>query len=244
MGIAKSLSKLSEQTPEPDWAGEDRYALSDELRLREDLLLAEAELEKAQKNKEQAATMLVEAGQLRGLLFETGKPLEAAIIKALRILGFSASNFEDKNSEFDAVFESEEGRLLGEAEGKDNKPIAIGKLRQLSTNIHEDLERDGVLEPAKGVLFGNAFRLIEPEKREESFTDKCKKSAISMSFGLVSTTELFRVAQYLTNCVDEEFALACRKTLIETSGEVVFPNTPDADINSRKTPEATGAAPT
>ncbi|KPD10497.1 MULTISPECIES: hypothetical protein [Rhodobacterales] len=243
VGLEKSLRKTSEKTPEPDWAGSESYALSDEIRLRDDLLVAEAELKKAQKNKEQSATLLAEAGQLRDLLFETGKPLEAAILKALRILGFEASNFEDANSEFDAVFESTEGRLLGEAEGRDNKPIAIGKLRQLSTNIHEDLEREDVLVPAKGILFGNAFRLTKPNERDESFTDKCKTSAVSMSLGLVSTPELFRIAQYLSSCADGEFAIACRKALVETSGEIVFPNTPDAYVDSRKPPEVRRAEP-
>lgn len=244
VALANSLSKTSERTPEPVWAGDERYELFHETRLREDLLQAEVELEKAQKNKEQVATSLVEAGQLRDLLFETGKPLESAILKALTVLGFSASNFEDANSEFDAVFVSAEGRLLGEAEGKDNKPIAIDKLRQLSTNIHEDLEREGVLEPAKGILFGNAYRLTEPDKRDESFTEKCKTSAVSMSFGLVSTPELFRVARHLSNCADEDFARACREALVKTSGEVVFPATPDADSDPTKPTEVSEVTPT
>ncbi|WP_290779133.1 hypothetical protein [Hoeflea sp.] len=227
VGLERKLRKNSEKTPAPDWANSDNYALSAEVRLREDLLLAEAALEKAQKDKEQAATLLADAGQIRDLLFETGKPLEAAILKALIVLGFDASNYEDESSEFDAVFESPEGRLLGEAEGRDNKPIAIGKLRQLSTNIHEDLGREDVFAPAKGILFGNAFRLTNPDERDDSFTDKCKTLAISMSIGLVTTLELFRVAQYLTSNEDNEFAKKCRETLITVSGEVVFPNTPD-----------------
>jgi hypothetical protein len=56
------------------------------------------------------------------------------------------------------VFESEEGRLIGEAEGKDNKAINVDKLRQLSMNIHEDIQREEVTTPAKGVLFGNGYR--------------------------------------------------------------------------------------
>jgi hypothetical protein len=47
------------------------------------------------------------------------------------------------------VFESEEGRLIGEAEGKDNKAINVDKLRQLSMNIHEDIQREEVTTPAK-----------------------------------------------------------------------------------------------
>ena len=95
-------------------------------------------------------------GRLRGLLFEKGKPLEEAIIEGLRKLGFTAEPFKDDGSEFDVVFESPEGRLIDEAEGKDNKAVNVDKLRQLQMNIHEDLLRDSVAEPAKPVLFGNA----------------------------------------------------------------------------------------
>ena len=56
-------------------------------------------------------------------------------------MGFVASPYKEANSEFDVVFESAEGRLLGEAEGKDSKAISVDKLRQLVMNIHEDLQR-------------------------------------------------------------------------------------------------------
>jgi hypothetical protein len=226
VGLEKKLRKSSEKTPEPSWALSAGYVLSGEVSLREKLLLAETRLEKAQKEKEQAVDALAHAGQLRDLLFEKGKPLEAAILKALSILGFKATQFVDENSEFDAVFESADGRLIGEAEGRDNKAIAIGKLRQLSTNIIEDLEREDVLAPAKGILFGNAFRLKNPEERDECFTEKCKTSAVSMTIGLVSTPDLFRIAQFLLSSEDEEFAKNCRTLLLQTSGIVSFPDTP------------------
>ena len=80
-------------------------------------------------------------------------------------MGFTVSHFENSESEFDVIFESKEGRLIGEAEGKDNKAINIDKLRQLEMNIHEDFARDEVEDMAKGALIGNAYRLIEPEER-------------------------------------------------------------------------------
>ena len=89
---------------------------------------------------------------MKRLLYENGKPLEDAIRITLEMMEFRVEHFENSESEFDVVFESKEGRLIGEAEGKDNKAINISKLRQLEMNIHEDFERDEVSDMAKGVL--------------------------------------------------------------------------------------------
>lgn len=159
-------------------------------------------------------------------MYETGKPLESAIIDALKILGFKADNYEDDKSEFDAVFGSKEGRLIGEAEGKDNKAINVTKLRQLALNIHEDLEREDVKSPAKGVLFGNPYRLIPVEDREDPFTDKCKTAAQTSSTALLFTPDLFTVVRYLSNHSDATYARKCRKVISCTTGRIVFPEIP------------------
>lgn len=226
VALSKAIASDGEKTPQPEWASADEFALAPEIELRQHLLQAETELEKAQRAKEELSRQLEDAGQLRALLFEKGKPLEAAIITALRVLGFKAEPYEDGESEFDAVFESAEGRLLGEAEGKDNKAVNIEKLRQLSTNLHEDLQREEVHQPAKGILFGNGYRLTKPDERESQFTDKCITSATSMSYGLVSTDRLYAAAQYLSGTSDDEFARRCRVAMIEMSGIVRFPDLP------------------
>ena len=99
-------------------------------------------------------------------MFETGKQLESAILEALRILGFAADGFSDSQSEFDAVFTDPSGaRLLGEAEGKNDKAVNIDKLDQLDRNVQEDFtKRDDSTVYAKGVLFGNAFPPLPPPK--------------------------------------------------------------------------------
>lgn len=148
VALDKALRTTSEVTPEPPWASDHQYVLGPEVTLRVQLLEAERKVEQAQKEKEAVAESLASVGRFRALLFEKGKPLERCIIDALRILGFKAVPFKESDSEFDVVFECAEGRLIGEAEGKDNKAINIDKLRQLSMNIHEDLQRDEVSAPA------------------------------------------------------------------------------------------------
>lgn len=150
--LDKALHSTGEVTPEPPWAASSDYALPLELRLNQELLVAEEAIERARKAKEAIVEDLKFSRRLRNLLYEKGKSLENAIIDGLTVMGFHAEPFKDSNSEFDVVFESEEGRLIGEAEGKDNKAINVDKLRQLAMNIHEDLQRDEVTKPAKGVL--------------------------------------------------------------------------------------------
>jgi hypothetical protein len=226
VALDKALRSTSEITPEPAWAGAKRYTLQSEVKLRVELLAAERSVERAQRRKEQTAEALAAAGAPRALLYEKGKPLEAAIIEALRTFGFDAAPFQESESEFDVVFECAEGRLIGEAEGKDAKAVNIDKLRQLSMNIHEDLQRDDVKAPAKPVLFGNGFRLQAPLEREDPFTEKCHSAAAISSTALVATADLFRPVQYLLSEQDKHFATECRQALLSTTGRVKFPEPP------------------
>jgi hypothetical protein len=178
------------------------------------------------------------------LLFEQGRPLEAVILEALRLLGFDAQPFADGESEFDSVFISPEGRCLGEAEGKDNKPINIDKFSQLERNLQEDFAREDVMDYAKGALFGNAFRLSPLQERGEAFTDKCISAAKRVKAALVRTPDLFAPAKYLKeNPSDAEYAKQCREAIFISDGDVVvFPLVPTAEtsvVEERPQPEVT-----
>jgi hypothetical protein len=221
-----ALHSSADFTPEPAWASDPVYTLKNEQVLRSDLLEAERQLEAAQTKKEQIQQRLKEAGNLRSLLYEKGKPLERAIVEGLQVMGFKAHPLREGDSEFDVVFESAEGRLIGEAEGKDTKSVNIDKLRQLTMNIQEDLQRDEVDLPAKGVLFGNGYRLSPPTSREKQFTQKCITSSQSMNTALVQTSDLFRSVQYLTNTLDPDYAKACREALLNNVGFVSLPVPP------------------
>jgi hypothetical protein len=233
VSLDKSLKNSRNLTPEPEWAKSKEYAFEKETSIRSKLLKVEETLKAVHSKKEQLLCELKDVGRLRNLLFEKGKPLEYAILDALKILGFDASNFDNGESEFDAVFEASEGRLIGEAEGKDNKAINIDKLRQLAMNIHEDLEREEVETPAKGVLFGNAFRLTPLDERSEPFTVKCVNASFSNSTALVFTPDLFKVAHYLSNKRNVMFASKCRKAIVGASGRVQFPELPNSGTHRK-----------
>jgi hypothetical protein len=235
VALDKALRTAGEVTPEPAWATDHKFSLPAESVLRADLLEAERDVELAQRRKEKLSDDLLAAGAYRGLLFEKGKPLEAAIIEALRMFGFKAESFEEADSEFDVVFESGEGRLIGEAEGKDSKPINIDKLRQLSMNIHEDLQRDTVSTPAKAVLFGNGFRLQPPQERGDPFTEKCQSAAATSSTALVFTPDLFEPVRHLLATSDAAFAKACRGAILGSTGRVSFPIPPAPEVHAEET---------
>jgi hypothetical protein len=226
VALDSALRSTGEVTPEPAWASDDSFSLAAETALRIQLLEAEAELEDAQRRKESIVEELRLIGGLRGLLYEKGKPLEKVIIDALGRLGFDAKPYRVGSSEFDVVFECPEGRLIGEAEGKDAKAINIDKLRQLAMNIHEDLGREEVKSPAKGVLFGNGFRLLPPSERQVAFTEKCILAAQSSGTALVATQELFKAAQYISDQRDESYAAGCRQAILTGIGLTTLPDPP------------------
>jgi hypothetical protein len=219
-------------TPAPAWALSSDYRLSLEGELEASITTCSAEIAEMQAKKTKLEELLEHAGGLRRLLFEQGKPLEEAILEGMRLFGFGAHSFSDGASEFDVVFFSPEGRCLGEAEGKDNKAINIDKLSQLERNLQEDFARDEVTQYAKGVLFGNAYRLVPLGDRGDFFTEKCVSGAKRVGAALVRTPDLFAPARYMKeNPSDVDYAKQCREAIFGSDGEVVvFPPPPARDV--------------
>ena len=233
-GLADNPSARAGGTPPPPWTMESRYRLAEESRLQAAVSVCTSKIAELQSKKVALETQLGGAGTLRRLLFEQGLGLEAAILEALTLFGFEAKPFASGGSEFDAVFVSPEGRCLGEAEGKDTKPINIDKFSQLERNLQEDFARDDVEDYAKGVLFGNAYRLQPLNERKDYFTDKCVSAAKRVKVALVRTPDLFGPARYLKeNPTDVAYAAECRKAIFATEGAIVsFPVPPVGDATS------------
>lgn len=248
--LAKSLSEMAralrartEETPAPDWAGHEKYLLPTEEALHNEIRSCTEKIEEIRSRRTDLDNELKDAGRLRGLFYERGRALERAIIEALSAMGFSAAPFSDDDSDFDIVFSSGEGRFLGEAEGKDKRAINIDKLSQLERNLQEDFARDDIDEYAKGVLFGNPYRLIRPEERAEAFTPKCIAGAKRAGVALVRTPDLFEPARYLLTHDDPGFTDACRRAIAEATGEIVkFPIPPTRDEPKPAIADATGDA--
>ena len=224
VAIDKVLKSSLESTPAPQWLEDKQFQLDIEQKSLDEIHALNKRIEEIKSQIEQKEIELSKHSLSKKLLYENGKPLEYAIIDALQTIGFKAENYDDGKSEFDIIFESKEGRFIGEAEGKDNSAINVTKFRQLESNIHEDYERDEVTVHAKGVLFGNPFRLIPPNERKEFFTQKALDSAKRTGIALVNTHELFEVVKYLKNTNDQDYATLVRECFKNTNGDIVkFP---------------------
>lgn len=225
--LDKSIKSSVGLSVVPDWVTQDKYLLPKEKLIREKLAIVENSLERLQRTKEKHEQSISDESVLKRLIYESGRPLESAVHIALETLGFSVTRYEDSESEFDVIFESREGRLLGEVEGKDSKAINIDKLRQLEMNIHEDFAKEDVTVMAKGALIGNAYRLQEPIERPDFFTDKCIMAAKRSGTALIRSDDLFYAAQYLSGKNDRKYSAACRKAIIAAVGLVYFPELPE-----------------
>jgi hypothetical protein len=254
VALDKAARSGREVTPVPEWAQDAQFRLKSETETEHRIAATVSQIETLQAEKAALLAHLEVERGLRLLLYAQGKELEAAILEALGLMGFSAETYTDGESEFDAVFTSPEGRFLGEAEGKDTRSINIDKLSQLERNLQEDFARDEVTEYAKGVLFGNAYRLTALTERGAFFTEKCISGAERLKLALVRTPDLFPVAKYLRENTDADYARRCREAIAGAEGVVVqFPSIPNAEPEAEQiisdgtvsdAPDADNSAPT
>jgi hypothetical protein len=225
--IDTHLSQEENVTPPPDWSKEPEYLLPQELALQEEISTKSNEIEKIQAQKDKLQIEVEKLSEIRGLLYDSGKPLEGAVTFALKILGFQAEGYDDGELELDQVIISpEKVRYIGECEGKDAKPVNIDKLRQLIESMNADFAREEVDKKAYGILFGNPNRFTSPSQRAEWFTVKCLTGAKREGIALVKTPDLFSAAQYLMDNKNETFAAKCRESITNGLGGIVELPTP------------------
>lgn len=225
--IDTSLRSESTETPPPIWTKDSAFISSGETRLLEAIAVTEKTAHELTRRQESLRSDLKQEQKLKNLLFETGKRLEAAVIAALQVLGYSAENYNDGKLELDQIIVSPEGeRFIGECEGKDNSAVNIDKFRQLAENIQADFQREQVRQPAIGILFANGFRLTAPKDRQEQFTEKCLLSAQRGSI-LVRTMDLYTIVRYIEESNDESYKKSCRAAILAGIGGIVkFPTPP------------------
>ncbi len=220
--IDQTLKSSCALTPPPDWSSHDKFKIDGVSQIKQNIGKIDIKIEKLGQDKADLEKDLEKAKMPYRLLFETGKPLEEAVINCLELMGFKAQNYRDAESEFDVTFKSKEGTGLGEVEGK-NKDVNRKKISQLITNLVEYNGKDNTEDIAKGVLFGNAYRLDQPSKRSNQFTEKCIQTANQHSIALVCTSDLFYISQHLQeHPSDKIFATKCREAILSSNGIVSF----------------------
>ena len=223
--IDKNINLTTPGTPPPKWVSEKTFLLDKEIKITKDINSIEEKISKLNKKIDELRVNLQEEKIIKGLLFETGKPLEIAVTKALQILGYKAKGYNDGNLELDQVIIAPDGRrYIGECEGKDNSSIDITKFRQLADAINEDFEKEEISEEATGILFGNAYRLLPLSERKDFFTKKCIDAARRRNYGLIKTPDLFLVAKYLLKSNDLEYKKKCQESITKGLGDIItFP---------------------
>lgn len=229
--IDRNLHKINkDKTITPDWVQNAKF---DIIKVNEEKKLVELKTEEVERLNLEIQKIndeIIEKESLKDLLFETGKPLENAVIKALKLLEYEAENFTNGVLELDQVITCPDGRrFIGECEGKDSNHIDINKLRQLSDSLKEDYERPEITDMAFGILFGNPQRLLPLEERNLDFTEKCKRAAEREKYALIKTSDLFFVAQYLIEVDNSSLKKDIRNSIFNQLGSgkaVIFPPIP------------------
>ena len=220
--IDNAIRQKQEKTPKPDWVTDTKFELKEASKTKALIKKNLKEIEKRKNENINLDKVLLEQEILKDLLFETGKPLEYAVLNALKVLGYKAENYNDGELELDQIIVSPEGfRYIGECEGKDNKDIDVSKFRQLLDGLNADFERADVEDKAFGLIFGNPQRLLHPEERELDFTAKCKSGAKREKIGLINTSELFFACRHILENKDLDYAKKCRLAIHEQLGEMI-----------------------
>lgn len=209
------------RTPEPEWA--KKYNVPGEAQLAEKTQGLKQKVEEVQSELDLLESERQFLVQYRALLYEQGRPLEDAVIRAFELIGFTGGRVQEDDIEHDIVMNSPEGVMVAEVEGKDDDAIHVEKLDQLSRVVDEYFAQHE--EYPEGVLIGNPYRLKPPNERRDPFTKKTRKAAKRKGFGLLTTVELFKtVLRVLENPADDNFKAGCRRAILGAKGELIgFP---------------------
>lgn len=212
----------------PNWVGDSAFDLPQELKIKKRLSTIDRKIDALHQEKEETKARMAHAGAFKKLLYEKEKALKHIIVECLKLLGFEFVKSGNSGIELPLVFQSEEGRCIGDVEGRDNEAIGFETLKQLELSVLEDYSHDEAVKMAKGVLFGNAYRLNPLNSRKEFFSKKCIIAAKRNRIALVRTPDLFWIIKYLSENQDGNYAKKCREVILQSEGEVVdFPKPPE-----------------
>jgi len=230
--VMRTVQQSVDLTSIPNWAQNSIFELPQEIKIKTKLSNIFLKIYALHREKEQIKTKVAQAGAYKRLLYEKEKTLKHVIVECLKLLGFELMKPGNFDAELAMVFQSEEGRFIGDIEGRDNDVIGFEKLKQLELNVLEDYSHDEAVKMAKGVLFGNAFRLHPLNRRKDFFSAKCIIAAKRNRIALVRTPDLFWIVKYLSENGDVHYAKKCREAILQSEGEVVnFPEPPEV-VNS------------
>lgn len=235
--VDKRLSAHEEKISEPEWAKSGEFRFSQEDHYLNEIGDLTQQIQELETLRSQHYEELGDLQSFRCLLYGTGKPLESAIEKSLEVLGFNKLEAisNDDLDENDGVFESDEGVILIEAEGKNKGAMKLEKLRQLNDKIDIYLSKTG--KSVQGVLAANTYRLLPIQERAAKgnfYSDNTIARAKQTSIAMLRTIDLFGVTRALLDKPNKTFAKSCRKAIFDAAGEIVeLPKPPKAEAKAK-----------
>lgn len=206
------------KTEPPNWTCE--FKIPGEKDLQDDIKKIKDEISDLKNNLDELNKDKNELTSFKKLLYEQGKPLEEEVKKSFELMGFEVTDHENDDMEHDIILECNKGRIIGEIEGKDNDPIRISKLDQLSRVVDEDFHRNDSY--PEGILIGNGYRLSNIEDRPNIFTEKVQISADRKNFGLLDTVELYKISvKLLENPNNLDLKKEAREIIFDSLGNEI-----------------------
>jgi hypothetical protein len=187
--ILTDLIEKYKEFPPPKWL--ENYSLPIKGLLEKQGIL-EKKMQKAIETYNKISYKIEEINAYRKLLYETGKPLENIIKKALEFIGISV--IKPKYTKADhCIFHSNLVYLI-EAKGKKDS-INVRDVRQLTDHVSDwECSKQSSDPHCKGVFIGNPWREIEPKNRNEPpFTPDAIRHANNSNLVLLTTIFLYEI---------------------------------------------------
>lgn len=220
----------------PHWVEDESYKTAKELDCENKIRECELKMSELEILKNNFNIQANDAGKLKYLLFAQDKQLEQAVNLALNILGVQSEEYDNTKDtlQIDSKFIYNNLTVLGESKGHDgyanNDDInqLIGNRGQFYSIESKDDEDVPI-----GVLFINSERKKEPvdRSRTKCCSPKALKLSISNGIRIVWTPDLFKVAKYVSDTDDKDFATQCLNKIVQTdSGLIDFPDLPNTKL--------------
>jgi len=178
-----------EKTPPPGWVSS--IEIPGEVPLKNEIAVEKQNLEAVESKVKGLEDSLTELEKYKGLLYETGLPLQELVKSTLDKLG---AKIEPSPVSDEFIIEIGGKKALIEVKGVDNKSVSKSDLSQLNQDMtqYRITNNQGI----KGILVGNSWRLHPLKQRDTPdkpiFTDYVVKVAPNQDIGLISTPQLFK----------------------------------------------------
>lgn len=202
----------------PDWI--NKYELPGESEVEKEFEELQGKITILEKKKHSIEARRERLEILKGMLYEQGKyGLEPPVREAFRILGFKVLDPEEYEEDYDLYIKEPNLTIIGEIEGS-YKQVDVWKYRQLLDYVSSKVEEG---ENIEGILIGNGFINVDPDKRTEQFTEKAILGCRKQKFCRITTYELFKaVLAILSESHNKKLKKSVKQKVLKCDDEFKF----------------------